>query len=386
MNPANAASKSLSAPWVGAIQADVRRGGMRLMFAVIVVLPVSLAAVYYTLIASDIYVSEAKFIVRGVKGQTIGGLASFFRTLGIARAEDDAFAVENFMRSRDAAKLADEKFQLAKVYSRPGVDPIASFGVLWPPQKFESLYQYYLSRIDVSHNSMTGITTLKVQAFRPDDAHAIASHLLLISEQLVNRMNARASSDALTQARKVVSEAEAAVLEAQRKLTEFRNQEKFLNPANASMKVFELIQKLEAERAAVQTQITELLTNSPLSPALDSLRGRERALSDQIASEQSKVVGSDGSLSNKFSAFERLELQRQFADRALSLALDAMDAAYQETRSKQLYIQTIVRPNRPDDALEPQRLRYILTTALACLAIYSMLWLLYAGAREHVHA
>jgi capsular polysaccharide transport system permease protein len=190
----------------------------------------------------------------------------------------------------------------------------------------------------------------------------------------------------LTQARKLVSEAEAAVLEAQRRLTEFRNQEKFLNPANASMKVFELIQKLESERATVQTQITELLTNSPLSPALDGLRVRERALSDQIAAEQSKVVGTDGSLSNKFSAFERLELQRQFADRALSLALDAMDAAYQETRSKQLYIQTIVRPNRPDAALEPQRLRYILTTALACLTIYSMLWLLYAGAREHVHA
>jgi capsular polysaccharide transport system permease protein len=184
----------------------------------------------------------------------------------------------------------------------------------------------------------------------------------------------------------VVRQAEDGVFEAQRKLTDFRNREKFLDPANASLKVFELIQKLEAERSAVQTQLTEISRISPQNPALDSLSVRSQALSDQIATERAKVVGQDSSLSNKFSAFERLELQRQFADRALSLALDALDAAYQETRSKQLYIQTIVQPNRPDAASEPQRLRYILTTGLASMALYSMLWLLYAGSREHIHA
>jgi capsular polysaccharide transport system permease protein len=272
------------------------------------------------------------------------------------------------------------------MYSRPGVDPIASFGALWPPTGFESLYQYYLSRVEVSHNDVTGITTLKVHAFTPKDAHAIATSLLVISEQLVNRMNNRASSDALKQARKVVKEAEDAVFEAQRKLTDFRNQERFIDPANASLKVFEVISKLERERSTVQVQISELLDNSPQSPALDNLRSRERALSDLISSERNKVVGTDQSIANKFSAFERLELQRQFADRALSLALDSVEAANQEARSKQLYIQTIVNPNVPDEALEPQRIRYITTIALLCLSFYGMIWLVYAGSREHVHA
>ncbi|MFO0473757.1 MAG: chain-length determining protein, partial [Alphaproteobacteria bacterium] len=88
---------------------------------------------------------------------------------------------------------------------------------------------------------------------------------------------------------------------------------------------------------------------------------------------------------SKVSTYERLVLQREFTDRALSLALDALEAARQEARSKQLYIQTIVTPNTPDAALEPRRLRYILTVALLCLTLYGMVWLIYAGAKEHVH-
>lgn len=385
MPPVNAVRKLLTAPWLDMIRSDLKRGGFALLFVVLVVLPVSTSSIYYTIVASDVYVSEAKFIVRGVKGQTIGGLASFFRTLGIARAEDDAFAVQNFIRSRDAVRQLNEKFPLAELFSRAGVDPISSFGVLWTPSKFESLYQYYLSRVEVSNNDVTGITTLKVQAFTPEDAHAIASSLLVISEQLVNRMNTRASRDALNQARKVVTEAEEAVFQAQRKLTEFRNQEKFLDPANASMKVFDVIADRSAELATVRIQISEIQKNSPLSPALENLRNRERALSDQISAESAKIVGSDGSLASKMSAYERLVLQREFTDRALSLALDALEAARQEARGKQLYIQTIVTPNMPDEALEPRRFRYIITIALFSFTLYGMVWLIYAGAKEHIH-
>ena len=385
MNPANAVSKVLTVPWLGAIRSDLRRGGMNLMFAILVVLPVSLATIYYTIVASDIYVSEAKFIVRGVKGQTIGGLASFFRTLGIARAEDDAFAVQNFIRSRDAVRQLNTKFPLAKMYSRPGVDPIASFGALWPPTGFESLYQYYLSRVEVSHNDVTGITTLKVQAFTPEDAHRIATNLINISEELVNGMNERASGDALDQAAKVITQAEEAVFKAQRDLTEFRNKENFIDPTSASLKVFDVIGGLSSDLATVRIQIAELQKNSPLSPALDNFRNRERALSDQIAAESAKIVGSDKSLASKMAEYERLVLQREFRDRALSLALDAHEAARQEARAKQLYIQPIVRPNMPDAALEPRRLRYILTVALACFTLYGVIWLIYAGSKEHVH-
>ena len=385
MNPANAVSKVLTVPWIGAIRADLRRGGLNLMFAVLVIIPVSLATIYYSIVASDIYVSEAKFIVRGVKGQTIGGLASFFRTLGIARAEDDAFAVQNFIRSRDAVQQLNTKFPLARMYSRPGVDPIASFGALWPPTGFESLYQYYLSRVEVSHNDVTGITTLTVQAFTPQDAHRIATNLIDISEQLVNRMNERATKDALDQAGKVITQAEEAVFRAQRDLTEFRNKENFIDPTSASLKVFDVIGGLSSDLATVRIQIAEVQKNSPLSPALDNLRNRERALSDQIAAESAKIVGSDQSLASKMATYERLVLQREFTDRALSLALDAHEAARQEARAKQLYIQPIVMPNLPDAALEPRRLRYILTVALACFTLYGVIWLIYAGSKEHVH-
>jgi len=192
---------------------------------------------------------------------------------------------------------------------------------------------------------VTGITTLTVQAFTPQDAHRIATNLITISEQLVNRMNERATKDALDQAGKVITQAEEAVFRAQRDLTEFRNKENFIDPTSASLKVFDVIGGLSSDLATVRIQIAEVQKNSPLSPALDNLRNRERALSDQIAAESAKIVGSDQSLASKMATYERLVLQREFTDRALSLALDAHEAARQEARAKQLYIQPIVMPN-----------------------------------------
>jgi capsular polysaccharide transport system permease protein len=148
--------------------------------------------------------------------------------------------------------------------------------------------------------------------------------------------------------------------------------------------VFEVVAAREGDLVLVRIQIDELLRNSPLNPALDNLRNRERALTEQIASEKAKIFGADGSAS-KMSAYDRLVLEREFSDRALSLALDAFEAARQEARGKQLYIQTVVQPNVPDEALEPRRLRYILTVALFCFTLYGMVWLIYAGSREHVH-
>jgi capsular polysaccharide transport system permease protein len=355
-------------------------------FILVVVVPITFAMIYYGVLASNLYVSEAKFVVRGVNGQNIGGLAALFRTLGIARSVDDTFAVQNFMKSRDALRQLDARLRLRQKFSKPEIDMIARFQGFWAQPQFESLYQYYLTRVEVLHSDTTGITTLRAYGFSPRDAYDISSSLLDISEQFVNRINARATHDALSATQRVLAKAENDVLLAQKNLTDFRNREDFVDPVSSGAKTLELVGKLSSELAEVRVRRNELMNISPSHPALPGLNNRIAALVDQADAEKRKIVGTDTSLTMKMSQFERLVLQREFSDRALSAALDSVESARQEARRKQLYIEKIVTPNLPDKSTEPHRGHNILATIVFSFALYGMIWLLLAGGREHAHA
>ena len=159
-----------------------------------------------------------------------------------------------------------------------------------------------------------GIITLRAMAFSPEDAQLLASLLLRQSEKLINRMNERANHDAVSFAEKEVGRAESMVLEAQRKITEYRNKELILDPVANSEKILELIGRLAGSVADLQRQLTETLLSSPSSPVIQSLQARIDAYKEQITTEKSKIVGTDKSLASKVAAYERLTLDRQFVD------------------------------------------------------------------------
>ena len=63
--------------------------------------------------------------------------------------------------------------------------------------------------------------------------------------------------------------------------------------------------------------------------------------------------------------------------------MTAFDNAKSEAQKKQLYLERIVQPNKPDVALEPQRLHNILASLILSLMVYGILKLLLASIREH---
>jgi capsular polysaccharide transport system permease protein len=96
-----------------------------------------------------------------------------------------------------------------------------------------------------------------------------------------------------------------------------------------------------------------------------------------------RVAGGDKSLANKAADFQRLLLEREFADRQLGSALASLEQARNEAQRKQLYLERIVQPNKPDYPLEPRRIRGILTTLILGLIAWGILNLLVAGVKEH---
>lgn len=355
-----------------------------LLFIMIVALPTAAGGLYYSLIASDLYVTEAKFIVNGVNGRQGGGVDALFRTFGLSRAEDDAFAVHSFMQSRDAVTALNAEHPLREIFGRPVADVISRYPHFWKDDSFEALYEYYLQHVEILYQPTTGISTLRVSAFTPEDSKAIADNLLRFGEELINRMNDRASRDALRYAEAELQRAESQVLGSQSQVSRYRDSELMIDPAAVSLKTLDLVGSLTEELARTRLLLNETVEKSPSNPAIDGLKVRVAALTSQIATERAKIVGGNNAFTSKISEYERLMLNRQFADRNLGIAFTALETARREGRQRHLYIETIVNPIIADAPIEPRRVRNVVTILLASFCIFSLIWLIVAGSKEHM--
>ena len=353
-------------------------------FMLVAVLPSLLAAVYYGLIASDIYVSEARFIVRSTsQPQNANFLGSFLQTVGIARSQDDAFSVQDYILSRDIVGRLAENEDLRAVLSRPEGDFLRRYPPPWGRNTFEQLYETYQAFVDVVYDNSTGISMLTVEAFRPEDAHTLAAAILRYSEDLINRMNDRARADSLDIARREVTLAEERVAKAQEAMTGYRLRTSILDPEVTAGAVLELVAQLSVELATTQTLLQETMQAAPASPQIEPLRNRIAALQTQINAERRKVIGNDDAMALQLSEYERLLLEREFATKALASATLSLETARVEAQRQQLYLEAVVAPNNPDYPLLPRRLRAIFVVTASAFMIFGIGWLVSASVREH---
>ena len=356
-----------------------RRGGL---FLGVVVIPTLLAAIYFLLLATPIYVSEAHFIVRTPGQSAPSALSSVLQGVGFSLAETDAFAVHEYITSRDAVAALEARNHLRQVLARPGADVLARFPRPFERQTNENLFRAYKRFVSVGYDATTGMSTLTVKAFRPEDAQAMANTLLDGGEALVNRLNDRAERDALTEARREVTEAEQRVADAQQKLTGFRNRERMIDPNRSSVAGSDLVSRLSGQLATLRAERAGLAAAAPRSPDLAGLDDRIHAYEGQIEVERAKVAGQDNSLAPKIADYERLTLERDFAGREATSAESALETARLQLRRQRLYLQRVVSPNLPDAPILPRRWLSLATFFASVLLAYGIIVLVRAGLRE----
>src|SRR5689334_5230911 len=98
-----AAPASTAAPdesWIG--EKTRNRRIKFILFALLIVLPTIVAGIYFGLIAANRYESEARFVIRTPGSAIPNPLTSLVQSSGITRANDDAYAVREYILSRDA--------------------------------------------------------------------------------------------------------------------------------------------------------------------------------------------------------------------------------------------------------------------------------------------
>jgi capsular polysaccharide transport system permease protein len=353
------------------------------LFAFTVVFPTLIAVIYYTFLAADVYISISKFVVRSPDKPASSGIGIILKTVGFSNASDEIYAVQSYVSSRDALKTLDKDINFKKLYTKPSIsffdrfNPTGFFGT------FEDLYYYYNSKVGVDYDQASSISTLAVNAYTPEDARLINERLLEMAEATVNRLNARGRQDLVRYAQVEVNEAKERAGHAALAMARFRNSARIIDPEKQATIQMQMISKLQDELIVSQARIMELRKVAPLNPQIEIYQTRVAALKDEIQNRTNDVAGNAQSLSARAVHYQRLMLESQVADKQLAGALASLEEARNEARRKQAYVERIVQPNLPDAALQPRRLKGIITTFLLGMVAWAIISMLHAGVREH---
>lgn len=370
--------------WSDVVRAGRARVASWIPFILCVVLPLAGSIGYFGFLASDVFISESRFVVRTPqKAPQSGLLGSLLQVNGFQRAQDDSFSVHDFMLSRDALAALDSKLGLKSSFSDATLDPLSRFPGPFIDDSFESLYKHYKKHVTVNYDITSSITTVTVRAYTAQDAFGMNSALLQMSEDLVNRINDRGRGDLIRFATADVTEAEAKAKSAAFALASYRNRRSVFDPERQSTLQLQQITKIQDELISTKLQLAQLRSLAPSNPQVPTIERRVRGLEVEMANEMSKVAGGGNSFTDKAGEFERLQLERTFADRQVASALSNLEAARSEARRQQLYLERVVQPNLPDTAIEPRRLRAIIATFVVGLLSWGVLTMLMAGVREH---
>lgn len=298
-------------------QAVEKLKGTSKLFRYVVLLPTAIAILYFGVIASDVYISESRYVVRSPKTAPQGGLGSLLSTVGITSSDDEGYIIVNYITSMDGLLYVNNRINLKDLFTSHSIDVFSRFASFYWNESYERLLQYIQNHIEISVDPVSNVSTLRVRSYTPQSAQQINQLLLQGSDNLVNTLNEQSRQDLIKFSSYEVDVAKANLEKADLALNNFRSQKK----------------------------------------------------------------GDD--ITNFIPTFQKLELERQTAEKQLGSAIASLEQARVDAQRKRLFIERVVQPTLPDYPLEPQRIRGILAVLLLSLISWGILKLLIAGVKEH---
>ncbi|MBV9377258.1 MAG: hypothetical protein JO320_19775 [Alphaproteobacteria bacterium] len=252
----------------------------------------------------------------------------------------DSYAVVQYLGSRDVIDDLCKTLDLRGIFSRPEADWLARLQL---PVSIEELVRYWKGQVDAFYDITNGTIVVRARAFTPDDALRLAQAILASAEQLVNDLSARARRDTLSNSEKEVHRTERRLKTALARLREFRDREGIIDPRKTADATQALAGRIRDEIVRTDTELSTVKHYMRAdAPSVRMLEARVQSLQAQLRSVESQVTDTEKSqsevLSRVMGAYERLESERSFAERAYQHALEALDRARVNADRQQVYI------------------------------------------------
>lgn len=357
----------------------------RRTFIAVVIVPLALIAAYLFLMVSDQYESEAHFLVRASQPSATPGLGVsqvLGMATGLSSAQGEAMSVSDYLTSHDVVATLRKHDRLVERFHDTDADFTSRLRVANPTP--EKLLGFYRRQVSVQYNTETGITTLRVRAFTPQDSYDLVRRLLELGEQRVNVLNQRSYTDSLAMSGRQLSDAENALSKAQSQLTQFRTRNADIDPQASGQAQIQLVSTLTGQLSAARAQLSAMggLIN-PASPQYRAVAARVGALQAQVAAQSGRLTGGSRAIGNDIGGYEDLRLKQEFLAKRYEAAASSLEKAREQAQRQQLYVVRVVDANVPVKSLYPERWRILGTAAIGLLLAFSIGWLIAAGVREH---
>jgi capsular polysaccharide transport system permease protein len=362
-----------------------RHFGLLLSFFLLVLAPAGASAVYLYTVAKDQYASRVGFSVRREEvSSAIEILGGITNLSGSSTTDTDVLF--EYIRSQPMVRRVDERLDLRAIYTLPE-DPVF---VLAPGATIEDLTDYWGWMVKVFYDSASGLIELRVQAFTPEDAQAVAQAVFEESSALINTLSNIAREDATRYAKEELDRAVERLVEARQALTEFRARTQIVDPEADIQGRMSLLATLEGQLVEAQIDLDILRdTTRETDPRVQQAERRVAVIEGRIASERARFGMADSGASEPDDAyatlvaeFERLLVDREFAEQAYLSALGAHDVALAEARRQSRYLAAYIEPTRAESAEYPQREVILALIAVFALIGWSILALVYYSIRD----
>lgn len=353
------------------------------LFLAVVAGPSLAAALYLGLMASDVYISESRFVVRSAERAEAPSLGALIKG-GAAPASDNTYVAQEYILSREALAAVETPLKLRQEYAAADIDVVSRFPGLLLKDNSETFFEHYRKHVSVQVDPSSSVSALTVRAYTPELAQALNRELLAQAEALVNKLNSRMREDLANAARAEVSHAEDRVRLAEEAILAFRGAHGLVNPEQQAALQLQHTEKLRETLLQAESRLEQVRAVAKDSPQIPALQ-RQVAVTRQAirAADTATTAATEQSLISSSALYQRLGLERELAAKQLAFAMERLDRAQTEVSKKQVYLERIAEPSLPDGALEPHRIRAFLSTLIVSLLLYGVLTVLAAGIREH---
>lgn len=342
-----------------------------------------LAILYWGVIASDRYVSEADVVVD--RTDVGGGQSIDFSALitGGGRSVYDLMLMRDHLLSVDMLQKLDARLKLRIHYSDWKRDP---FSRMWSEDaEQEFFHKHYLSRVSIELDDAVGVLRIKAQAYNPEMARAIASALVEEGERFMNETAHRLARDQVDFLEKEVDRMSERLLKARRAMVDFQNAKGFISPQATAESLGTIVARLEGQLTELKAKREAMLGYlSPSAPDIALIDLEIGAIVKQLRTEQGRLTSpKGGTLNRTVEEFQRLEMETIFAQDVYKTALVALEKGRMEATRNLKKVSIVQSPTLPQYPLEPRRVYNTVVFTLSVLMLAGIVQLLAAIVRDH---
>ncbi len=351
----------------------VRRGdrtfrlGVIASFVAFVLIPALLAGLYWGLIASPQYATEAKFTLRSNESSV---LDSFGGLMGLptSRQAQDAQIIVSYIESPALLNDIARTVNLQTVYGKSSIDYLSRLPTNTP---IEKLQKYWKEHVDAHYDTATAIVTVDVRAFTPQDSEKIASEVVRLSENMVNDLAGRPRRDALAQATLELTAAEEGLKKATLGMRDARNSEGVLDANAAALAINNVVSTLRLK--LVETE-GALAAEAPDAPQVRVYDARITKLKQEIDKFNGEIAQNSGaqSMADRLSALSLVQTQLEVARQRYASASAVYQAARIDMETQRTYVIAFLQPILAQKSTYPHRGLQWLFIAGPCLMLWGL--------------